>query len=79
MNSPYSSIKTVLIVQVFVSSFIAILVICAAIWSGLDAKTAKLFDLMSNLSGVIIGFYFGTAFTQIATLARALRGEAGPE
>jgi len=82
-SDAWGAIKSILVVQAFVSALIALGLIGGTVYvaSGLEGNSAReeILEILKSWGGVIIGFYFGTAYTQIATLVRALEGTAAPE
>lgn len=79
----WKAVRSVLVVQAVVSAAIAILLIGGTVYLAASAKDPKAafnaLEILKNWGGVIIGFYFGTAYTQIATLVRAIEGSPKPE
>lgn len=76
-SSAYDAIKWVLIVQSVVSAVLAIGIVFGSVWMvlGLESASEKQEEISETIlswGGVIIGFYFGTAFSQISSLLRAL-------
>lgn len=69
------TISRILVVQSVVSGVFAMSVVVGAIVLSLDENLeAEALVLLQNWGGVIIGFYFGTAFTQISGLLNAVNG-----
>lgn len=69
------TISRILVVQSIVSGVFAMAVIVGAIVLAIvDNNTDESMKLLQNWGGVIIGFYFGTAFTQISGLLNAVNG-----
>ncbi|MCG3267158.1 hypothetical protein [Yoonia sp. I 8.24] len=77
-SGAWGAIKSILVVQAVVSALIAMGLIGGTIYvaNGLSGDNAReeVLEILKSWGGVIIGFYFGTAYTQIATLVRALEG-----
>ena len=72
------ALSRILVVQAITSGLVAIAIVVGAIY--LSTRTGgvdQAFTLLQNWGGVVIGFYFGTAYAQISGLVRATGG--GPE
>jgi hypothetical protein len=76
----FRAISRVIIWQTVISGFLAILIIGVSalipIYNATNGASADvtLPDTIDNWGGIIIGFYFGSALTQMASLATSLTG-----
>lgn len=69
------AVSRILVVQAVISGLLAISIVVGAIY--LSTRTGGVesaFALLQNWGGVVIGFYFGTAYAQISNLVRATSG-----
>ncbi len=74
------AISLILRLQAFVSGIIALVVVGGALFMATrEGLSTQAFDLLKSWGGIIIGFYFGTAYTQISTLVKALEGRSEKE
>lgn len=79
------TIGFILRTQVYVSAFLAIVIVLSAVFMGAwgifkgDYTGKYIPQLISDWGGVIIGFYFGTAYSQVAKLMEPNRLQDGAE
>jgi hypothetical protein len=76
-NKVFDSISRILIVQTWVSGVLALAIILSAVAIPLVGQfTDRVVETPAEIrdwGGVIIGFYFGSALTQMGTLLSSLR------
>ncbi|MDE4191249.1 hypothetical protein [Phaeobacter gallaeciensis] len=71
------AVSRILVVQAVTSGLVAIAIVVGAIYLSTQTGGVDLaFELLRNWGGVVIGFYFGTAYAQISNLVRATGGGA---
>lgn len=69
------AISQILVVQAVTSGLVAIAIVVGAIFLSMQSGGATAaFELLKNWGGVVIGFYFGTAYTQISSLVSTTGG-----
>jgi hypothetical protein len=73
------AIAKVLIAQTWVSGFLALVIVVSAVVIPLyglymENPNIEVPDVIQNWGGVIIGFYFGSALTQMGSLLASLKG-----